>query len=117
MSESGTVFDAGKSTKSLTPRSLVWKIILPVPLAVIAGVVGLAIWLPGAIEKNTVETAIKSATATVNQFKTVRGYYTKNVVKKAVQSGALKPSFNHATEENSIPLPATFIHDLSALLS
>lgn len=106
-------FATAELSKSAATKSLLWKLILPVPIAVIAGAVGMAVWLPSAIEKNMEETAIKSATATVNQFKTVRGYYTKNVVKKAVESGALKPSFDHKTEKNSIPLPATLIHDLS----
>jgi methyl-accepting chemotaxis protein len=38
------------------------------------------------------------------------------VIKKALQSKALKPSINHAGVPGTIPLPATFIHDLSKLL-
>jgi methyl-accepting chemotaxis protein len=42
--------------------------------------------------------------------------HTINVVKKVIASGAIKPSFNHAGVEGTIPLPATLIHDLSKLL-
>ncbi len=38
------------------------------------------------------------------------------MIKKALQSKALKPSINHAGVPGTIPLPATFIHDLSKLL-
>ena len=99
-----------------TMRSLVWKLVLPVPIGLAIAV--LAIWLtvPDMIASNIRDEAVRSAEQTANQFKTVRGYYTKNVIKKAVANGSLKPSFNHSREPNSIPLPATFIHDLSALL-
>ena len=97
-------------------KSLVWKLVLPVPIGLIIAV--LAIWatVPGMIANNIRDEAVRSAEQTANQFKTVRGYYTKNVITKAVANGSLKPSFNHSTEPNSIPLPATLIHDLSALL-
>ena len=66
---------------------------------------------------NTRASAVETAVQTANQFKTIRGYYTKNVVKKALADGSIKPSFNHKSEPGSIPLPATFIHDMSELLS
>jgi methyl-accepting chemotaxis protein len=99
------------------PRSLVWKIILPVPLAIILGAVAMAVWLPSAMERNVEQSAIRAATETVNQFKTIRGYYTEKVVGKVVENGALKPTFDHESQKNTIPLPATMIHDLSKLLS
>jgi len=69
------------------------------------------------VAENTRESAVESAVRTANQFKAMRGYYTKNVVKKVVANGSLKPSYDHKAEPNSIPLPATFIHDMSELLS
>ncbi|MBL4786555.1 MAG: DUF3365 domain-containing protein, partial [Cohaesibacteraceae bacterium] len=57
-----------------------------------------------------------SGQKTVYEFKTIRGYYTEAVVKKALDTGLLKVSINHMIEPNAIPLPATFIHDISALL-
>lgn len=89
---------------------------LPVPAILVAGLVAAAILLPQQIETNTRASAVAAARTTVGQFKTIRGYYTKNVIKKAVQSKALKPSINHVGVPGTIPLPATFIHDLSKLL-
>ncbi|MHA1546203.1 MAG: methyl-accepting chemotaxis protein [Alphaproteobacteria bacterium] len=66
--------------------------------------------------QNAKDGAILQGQQIADQFKTIRGYYTRNIIKKVVKSGALKPSFNHKSEPNSVPLPATFIHDISKLL-
>ncbi|WP_282608777.1 methyl-accepting chemotaxis protein [Pelagibius sp. Alg239-R121] len=97
-------------------NSIAWKLILPVPIALVICVVATWILLPQQIAQNARADAVRAAEQTAKQFKTIRGYYTKNVIKKAVADGSLKPSFNHKTEEGSIPLPATLIHDLSELL-
>ncbi len=98
-------------------KSIVWQLILPVPIALIVGMVGIWLLLPNLVADNVRNDAVQSAQQIANQFKAIRGYYTKNVIKKAVATGAMKPSFNHKDEENAIPLPATFIHDMSAILS
>ena len=97
-------------------RSLAWKLVLPVPIALAVSV--LAIWLlvPRFVADNVRADAVRSATQIAEQFKTIRAYYTKNVVKKVLAERAMKPSFNHKNEAGSIPLPATFIHDMSELL-
>ena len=96
--------------------SIAWKLILPVPVALVICVAATWFLLPQQIAQNARADAVRAAEQTAKQFKTIRGYYTKNVIKKAVANGSLKPSFNHSTEEGSIPLPATLIHDLSELL-
>jgi len=89
---------------------------MPVIVLMVIVSVLLALLIPKLGSDNAHKNAIASATDTVNQFKVIRGYYTKNVVKKVLAGSSLKPSYNHSDEKNSIPLPATFIHDLSALL-
>jgi methyl-accepting chemotaxis protein len=97
-------------------KSLVWKLVLPIPVLIIVGLAA-AWWLiPNAVTENARESATRAGVQAANQFKTIRGYYTKNIIKKAKASGALKPSINHKDAENAIPLPATMIHDLSKLL-
>jgi methyl-accepting chemotaxis protein len=51
----------------------------------------------------------------INQYKLLRGYYTKNIVSKAKKNG-LTIHFKHKDDPKAIPLPATFIQDLSILL-
>lgn len=98
-------------------RSLAWKILLPVPVALIIAIAAIWILVPSMIAENIRTDATATAQKIAGQFKTIRGYYTKNVIKKVVADGSLKPSYNHKTEEKSVPLPATFIHDVSELLA
>ena len=72
--------------------------------------------LPPVVSDNARADASAATTETVSQLKTIRGYYTKNIINKVLKDGNLKPSITHASEEKSVPLPATFIHDVSKLL-
>jgi len=97
-------------------KSLSWRLILPVPITIILCVVAIALIVPRMMAENAREQAALQGQQVANQFKTIRGYYTRNVIKKVVKSKSLKPSFNHKSEANGVPLPATFIHDVSKLL-
>ncbi len=99
-----------------TKRSVRFKLLMPVFITMVVISIFVAILIPRLGNTNAQNNAIASAIKTVNQFKTIRGYYTKNVVKKVLVGSSLKPSFNHASEKNAIPLPATLIHDLSKIL-
>ena len=79
-------------------KSIVWKLVLPVPVMLAVAIIAVWFFVPRMLADNARENAVQSATQTVSRFKTLRGYYTK-------------------TEAKSVPLPATLIHDLSALLS
>ncbi len=96
--------------------SIAWQLTLPVIAVAVVGLLAAWLFIPQAVIQNARDAAVRAAVQTADQFKTIRGYYTKNVIKKVVANGGLKPSYNHATEPNGVPLPATFIHDLSELL-
>ncbi len=68
------------------------------------------------VAQNATNASISNGQQIAEQFKIIRGYYTRNIVRKAVATGSMTPSITHQDEPNSIPLPATFIHDVSALL-
>jgi len=72
--------------------------------------------LPTFIEQRVISSATQEAVTTVKQFKTIRGYYTKNVITKAKAFG-MSPHFEHKDDPNRLPLPATMIHELSQQLS
>jgi len=93
------------------------RLILPIPLAFLAAIVGIWLIVPNMIADNATSEAIRTSGQIVNQFKTIRAYYTKNVVKKVLANGPIKPAIDHKGNANAIPLPATFIHDVSALLA
>jgi methyl-accepting chemotaxis protein len=98
-------------------NSLAWRLIIPIPLA-LAAAIGL-VWavVPPTLTRSAIDEAIRSSQQTAAQFKTVRGYYTENVVNKLVKQGTIKATFDHKTDDKAIPLPATMMHDLSELLA
>jgi len=98
-------------------KSILWMLVLPVPVVALIGIVATSVFLPNFIGENVRTDATHSATAIANQYKTIRGYYTRNVIVKAKANKALKPSYDHKNMKDGIPLPATFIHDMSELLA
>ncbi len=85
-------------------------------MIVIVGLLVLGVIVPDRLADNATQDSVRAAQQTVTQFKAIRGYYTKNVIQKVVKDGHLKPSISHASMANGVPLPATFIHDVSKLL-
>jgi hypothetical protein len=101
----------------LRHASLSVRIIVPVVFVLILCVSALLGYLWRAASRQTAESSLLSAQATVTQFKTLRAYYTAQVVNKVKTAGGLDVTYDHADKPNAIPLPATMIHDLSELLS
>ena len=103
---------------NLQPRhGLAWRMIGPIPLMVIAVIVAVWFIVPRMIANNATDQAVLAARSTATQFKTLREYYTENVVDKVVAPGTFKASSEHRGDAKAIPLPATMILDLSALLA
>jgi len=91
------------STRLFTPLVVIFIIIF----------VLLAFYVPNITKENAINSAIESAESTVKQYKAIRGYYTKNIIKKVLPIDNIGPDYAHKDNPNKIPLPATFIHDLS----
>lgn len=85
------------------------------PIGVVFIVMGIAItqYFSAQVTSNAKSSVLPTAVGMVQQFKTVRGYYTQNVIKKVLAESSLQPHFEHKNNPNRIPLPATLIHDLS----
>lgn len=80
-------------------------------------IVGLIIYISNASLSNTIEASKQNAVSIIDQYKTLRGYYVKSVIKKVKGNDTgLKISYDHKTMKDGIPLPATLIHDMSELL-
>jgi methyl-accepting chemotaxis protein len=80
-------------------------------------IVGLIVYISNTSLSNTVEASKLNALSIIDQFKTLRGYYVKSVIKKVKGNDTgLKISYDHKTMDDAIPLPATVIHDMSELL-
>jgi signal transduction histidine kinase len=104
-------------TAQLLRHSLAWQIIAPIPLTVIAAIAAIWLLVPRMIADNATDQAVLASQNTAAQFKTIREYYTENVVDKIVMEGTFKASSDHKGDAKAIPLPVTMIHDLSALLT
>ncbi len=102
-----TVFNGGISRR----------LILPIPIALLLAILFIWFIVPSMIADNARIEAVRAGEQIVQQFKTIRAYYTKNIVKKVLADGNVKPAIDHKDDPKAIPLPATFIHDLSALLA
>ncbi|MCC6466024.1 MAG: DUF3365 domain-containing protein, partial [Planctomycetes bacterium] len=68
-----------------------------------------------ATEGNMMGRAQGAAKDTIKQYKDLRAYYTANVVADVKASGSVRIGVAHKDDAKMIPLPATMIHDLSAL--
>jgi methyl-accepting chemotaxis protein len=101
--------------RTLLSRSLFWKLFVPIGSLLLVCGVAAAIFLPSLIQKNAEQDAVEVAQDTVKQFKTVRKYYTENIVAKALAKGSMTPTFDHKGNPDAIPLPATMILELSEL--
>ena len=78
---------------------------------------GLIIYISNASLSNTVEASKQNAISIIDQYKTLRGYYVKSIIKKVKgNKTGLKISYDHKKMKDGIPLPATLIHDMSELL-
>ncbi len=94
------------STRLFTPLIIIFVLVLII----------LTVYVPSVTKSHTIEAAVASAEDTVKQYKAIRGYYTKNVIKKIIGS-EIKPDYKHKGKDKTIPLPATFIHDISEVFS
>jgi methyl-accepting chemotaxis protein len=96
--------------------NLIGKIVLLLSIGILVSTASLIYFISGKQKTNAVETAAYSAKATIEQFKSLRAYYTENVVKKAKAAG-VKIDFEHKEKDGVIPLPATMIHELGEILN
>jgi len=89
------------------------KLFAPLVIILVVVIIILLNYVPNVTKQHTISSAINSAQSTVLQYKTIRGYYTKNIIKKILSGNEFSPHYNHKENSNQIPLPATFIHDIS----
>jgi len=98
-------------------HSLKWQMIGPIPLMVIAAIAAIWFMVPRKVAESATDQAELAGRSIATQFKTLREYYTENVVDKILSEGTFRASSDHKNDARAIPLPATMILDLSAMLS
>ena len=90
---------------------------IPTLTIVATAIAGFGFYGASKVENNAIDYTVLSAKQTIAQFKLIRGYYAKNVIRKVKGASELKVGFNHKNDSETIPLPATLIHDLSELFA
>jgi PAS domain S-box-containing protein len=100
--------------KNLLKTILSNKMIVSLLLVSIIILSGLVFYIPYITEKNSLKNAEKDAVKLVEQIQSIRTYYTKDVVSK-IKNITPKIEFNydHKIKDKTIPIPATFVHDIS----
>ena len=104
------------SRANLWASGPLWPLVLIIIGVLAAGVGATALYLPDAMRSAAIDAAYRGNLEVADLIKIARGYYTQHVVAKAVKTGALTPSYAHKDNANEIPLPATFVIDISDLL-
>ena len=102
-----------KMPKWIKNRSITTKVTATTLSVMTLGIIGFVIFLSMRAKENTIEQEVNSARNTIEQYKVLRAYYTENVAAKVNKLGKMKVSHDHKDKEDTIPLPATMIHDLS----
>lgn len=92
------------------------RIVIPVVILFAVFATVMVAYVRRSATQQTIDASVVSARSTASEFKTLRAYYTAQVVNKVKAAGAMKISSSHDGAD-TIPLPATMIHELSAALS
>src|SRR5262245_27509842 len=88
-------------------NSLKWQMIGTSPLMVIAAIDAVWFMVPRKIAESAADQAVLAGRSIATQFKTLREYYTENVVDKVLSDGTFRASSDHKNDARAIPLPAT----------
>jgi len=93
------------------------RLFTPLLVIFVGVIVILLVYVPSVTQQHTIDSAISTAENTVKQYKTIRGYYTKSVIKKVLATSDVTADYRHIGKDKVIPLPATFIHEISEAFS
>ena len=82
--------------------SLTWRLIIPVPIAIVIAVVVIWASVPQIVDSMATTDAVLADQQVAAQFKAIRAYYTENVVNKVVRSGAFQANIDHQRSETGV---------------
>jgi len=88
------------------------------PIIVVVAMVSYLIfsYLPNESNKNNLEKLNAIALNMIEHVRDYRAYYTQNIVSKIAKHKDLSINYDHLTQESTIPLPATLLHDMSQII-
>jgi hypothetical protein len=80
-------------------------------------IIGLLYLVPYLSLEQSKKDAYAESEKLVAYIKTFRAYYTKDILKKINENTDLKIDLDHKIKNNTVPLPATLVHDLGVLFT
>jgi len=89
------------------------RLFTPLVVIFIFVIIILITYVPSVTQEHTINSAISTAENTVRQYKSIRSYYTRNVINKVLSTSEVTTNYDHEGIDKVIPLPATFIHEIS----
>lgn len=99
-------------------KSLIWKLIMPIIGFFFFVLIGFSILLPATLSQNTTNNIVTSAVNTAEQFKKLRTYYSRNILQSVINADSpINASTDHKDKVGVVPVPATFLHDVSYEMS
>jgi PAS domain S-box-containing protein len=93
------------------------RLIIVVVILSLLSLLTLSYFVPQKIEKNTEESVTQNSKLLVDHIRKFRSYYTENIIVKVKQQTNLKINFDHKTKSDTLPLPATMVHDIGELFT
>ena len=97
-------------------RSLLRQLVLPTCAFGIIIVLIVSFYTPAAVIDAALDEAVIKSLQTADQMRTLRSFYSANVVAKAVKAGG-KASATYKASSTEIPVPTTFILDVAEAFS
>ena len=73
--------------------------------------------LPKLSEENKKDEMVQRSIELIDNLKKIRSYYTSHVVNKIKNYEEIKINYDYEDKKDTIPLPATLLHDLSKLVA
>lgn len=96
-------------------RTLRFQIIFPIAMAMLVIVLLVSFTTPSFVKRIIQSQVSHNSINALQQIKTLRAYYTQHIVKKVQDNTDMLVAIEHYNKSDTIPLPATMIHDLSEL--
>lgn len=90
---------------------------LPIILFFVLVLAALIAIVPQNLEQRLLQDVEASARNSVEQLKSLRSYYTQNIVQAVISDPEISASTQHKDINGVIPVPATFLHDISGVMS
>lgn len=97
--------------------SIAWKVTLPIIGFFLIVFIAVVAIVPSSLERATTTENVNAAVSSVGEIKRLRTYYSQTILKSVLSAPGVTASTDHKGKDGVIPVPATFLHDISDVMS